>query len=48
MVNKYPMTAMELYERRRNFAKPLIADISDICAALDSLGQVKYKKLWTK
>ena len=48
MVNNYPMSVMELYQRRKNFSKSLIANISDICAALDSLGNVSYKKLWKK
>ena len=48
MVNNYPMSVMELYLRRKDFSKSLIANISDICAALDSLGKVSYKKLWKK
>jgi hypothetical protein len=48
MVNNHPMSVMELYERRKDFSKSLIADISDICAVLDSLGNISYKKLWQK
>jgi hypothetical protein len=48
MVNNYPLSVMELYQRRKDFSKSLIANISDICAALDSLGKVSYKKLWNK
>ena len=48
MVNNYPLSVMDLYQRRKDFSKSLIANISDICAALDSLGKVSYKKLWNK
>lgn len=48
MLNEYPLTTMELYHERKNFASGIIQQISDICAALDSLGQVSYKKLWNK
>ena len=48
MVRKYPYSAMDLYRRRKDFAKDVTESISDICAALDSLGEVRYRKLWTK
>jgi len=48
MVRKYPYSAMELYERRKNLSLNTLERISDICAALDSLGEVRYRKLWTK
>ena len=46
MVRKYPLSAVELYQRRKKFAFDPVQHISDICAALDSLGEVGYRKLW--
>ena len=48
MLKKYPLSAIELYQRRKNFAFDVLEHITDICAALDSLGEVRYKKLWNK
>ena len=48
MLKKYAYSAMELYHRRKNFAFEILQHISEICAALDSLGEVRYKKLWNK
>ena len=48
MLKKYSRSAIELYQRRKNFAFDVLQHITDICATLDSLGEVRYRKLWSK